>query len=176
MRRRRGTDADRSRVALLVALGVDNLGTGMFLPLGLVFATRVVGLGVDTAGMVVAAAGLLGFAVPPVAGRLSHRFGPRRVVVLSQLVQAAGAVGYLLAGGAVAVFVAAGLLAVGTQLFYCAVFVMVADVSTDTAKERPFARVAMVRSAAFGLGNLTAAVALAAGGTRSLPWLVAATT
>ena len=174
MRRRRGTDADRSRVALLVALGVDNLGTGMFLPLGLVFATRVVGLGVDTAGAVVAAAALLGFAVPPVAGRLSHRFGPRRVVVLSQLVQAAGAVGYLLAGGAVAVFVAAGLLAVGTQLFYCAVFVMVADVSTDTAKERPFARVGMVRSAAFGLGTLTAAVALAAGGTRSLPWLVAA--
>jgi Na+/melibiose symporter-like transporter len=174
MRRRRGTDADRSRVALLVALGVDNLGTGMFLPLGLVFATRVVGLGVDSAGAVVAAAALLGFAVPPVAGRLSHRFGPRRVVVLSQLVQAAGAVGYLLAGGAAAVFVAAGLLAVGTQLFYCAVFVMVADVSSDTAKERPFARVAMVRSAAFGLGNLTAAVALAVGGTQSLPWLVAA--
>jgi MFS family permease len=98
MRRRRGTDANRSRAALLVALGVDNLGTGMFLPLGLVFATRVVGLGLDTAGAVVAAAGLLGFAVPPVAGRLSHRFGPRRVVVLSQLVQAAGAVGYLLAG------------------------------------------------------------------------------
>ena len=51
---------------------------------------------------------------------------------------------------------------------------MVADVSTDTAKERPFARVAMVRSAAFGLGNLTPAVALAVGGTGALPWLVAA--
>lgn len=142
MRRRRGTDAERSRVVLLVALGVDNLGTGLFLPLGLVFATRVVGLRVDIAGAVVATAALLGFAVPPVAGRHSHRFGPRRVVVLSQLVQAA-------------------------------VFVMVADVGTDTAKERPFARVAMVRSAAFGLGNLTAAVTLAVGGTESLPWLVA---
>ena len=174
MRRRRGADADRSRVVLLVALAVDNLGTGLFLPLGLVFATRVVGLRVDTAGTVVAAAGLLGFAVPPVAGRLSHRVGPRRVVVLSQLVQAAGALGYLFAGGPAAVFVAAALLALGTQLFYCSVFVMVADVSTDTAKERPFARVGMVRSAAFGLGNLVAAVALTAGGTHSLPWLVAA--
>ena len=174
MRRRREADADRSRVVLLVALAVDNLGTGLFLPLGLVFATRVVGLRVDTAGTVVAAAGLLGFAVPPVAGRLSHRVGPRRVVVLSQLVQAAGALGYLFAGGPAAVFVAAALLALGTQLFYCSVFVMVADVSTDTAKERPFARVGMVRSAAFGLGNLVAAVALTAFGTHSLPWLVAA--
>ena len=141
-------EGERSRVALLVALGVDNFGTGLFLPLALVFATRVVGLGVDTAGTAVAAASLLGFAVPPVAGRLSHRVGPRRVVVL----------------------------AVGTQLFYCSVFVMVADASAESAMERPFARVAMVRSAAFGLGNLTAAVALATGGTASLPWLVVADT
>ncbi len=167
-------EGERSRLALLVALGVDNFGTGLFLPLALVFATRVVGLGVDTAGAAVAAAGLLGFAVPPVAGRLSHRLGPRRVVVLAQVVQAAGAVGYLLADGVVGVLVAAGLLGVGTQLFYCSVFVMVADASTDTAMERPFARVAMVRSAAFGLGNLTAALALAGGGTASLPWLVGA--
>jgi MFS family permease len=169
-------EGERSRVALLVALGVDNFGTGLFLPLALVFATRVVGLGVDTAGTAVAAASLLGFAVPPVAGRLSHRVGPRRVVVLAQVVQAAGAVGYLLAGGVVGVFVAAALLAVGTQLFYCSVFVMVADASAESAMERPFARVAMVRSAAFGLGNLTAAVALATGGTASLPWLVVADT
>ena len=167
-------EGGRSRIALLVALGVDNVGTGLFLPLALVFATRVVGLGVDTAGTAVAAGGLLGFAVPPVAGRLSHRLGPRWVVVLAQVVQAGGAIGYLLAGGVGGVLVAAALLAVGTQLFYCSVFVMVADASSESAMERPFARVGMVRAAAFGLGNLTAAVALAAGGTAALPWLVVA--
>jgi len=167
-------EGGRSRIALLVALGVDNVGTGLFLPLALVFATRVVGLGVDTAGTAVAAGGLLGFAVPPVAGRLSHRLGPRLVVVLAQVVQAGGAIGYLLAGGVGGVLVAAALLAVGTQLFYCSVFVMVADASSESAMERPFARVGMVRAAAFGLGNLTAAVALAAGGTAALPWLVVA--
>ena len=163
---------DRSRVVLLAALGIDNFGTGLFLPLGLVFAIRVVGLGVETAGPVVAAAGLLGFAVPPLAARLAHRFGPRYVVVLAQVVQATGALTYLVARDAVGVFAAAALLAVGTQLFYCSVFVMVADVSTGVSKERPFALVAMVRAGAFGLGNLVAAVSLATGGTRALPWLV----
>ncbi len=163
---------DRSRFALLAGLAIDNFGSGLFLPLALLYATRVVGLGVDTAGIVVAAATMLGFAVPPLAGRLTHRLGPRYVVVVAQLLQGAGAVGYVLAGNAVGVFVAAGLLAVGTQLFYCSVFVLIADVSTNELKERPFALVAMVRSAAFGLGNLVAAVILTRDSVTALRWLV----
>ena len=149
------------------------LGTGLFLPLARVFATRVVGLDVATAGPAVAVAGLLGFAVPPLAGRLSHRFGPRLVVVVSQLLQATGAVVYLVAGNVAGVLLAAALMSAGIQLFYCSVFVLVADVSPGESDERPFALVAMVRSAAFGLGNLVAALALATGGTAALPWLVA---
>jgi MFS family permease len=163
---------DRSRVALIAGLAIDNYGSGLFLPLALLYATRVVDLPVDTAGTVVAAAALLGFAVPPVAGRLTHRLGPRAVVVMSQLLQAAGAFLYLLAGDAVGVFVAAALLATGTQLFYCSVFVLVADVSTNTAKERPFALVQMVRAGSFGLGTLTGALLLAWGSDAALRWLV----
>ena len=174
MIRRGSARADRSRRALLVALGVDNLGSGLFLPLALVYATRVVGLDVTVAGPAVAVAGLVGFGVPPVAGRLSHRFGPRRVVVASQLLQAVGAAAYLLAGNVGGVLLAAALMAGGMQLFYCSVFVLVADASPGESAERPFARVAMVRAGAFGLGNLVAAVTLATGGTGGLPWLVAA--
>jgi hypothetical protein len=163
---------DRSRLALIAGLAIDNYGSGLFLPLALLYATRVVDLPIDTAGTVVAAATLLGFAVPPLAGRLTHRLGPRTVVVTSQLLQAAGALAYLLAGDAVGVFVAAALLAAGTQLFYCSVFVLVADVSTNTAKERPFALVQMVRAGAFGLGTLTGALLLAWGSDTALRWLV----
>ncbi len=158
---------DRSRVGLLAALAIDNFGSGLFLPLALVYATRVVGLEVQTAGAVVAVATMLGFAVPPLAGRLTHRFGPRAVVVLAQLLQGAGAAGYVVAADAVGVFLSSGLLAVGTQMFYCSVFVLIADVSTNVAKERPFALVAMVRSAAFGLGTLAAALALVGRATPS---------
>ncbi|HYJ67832.1 MAG TPA: MFS transporter [Nocardioidaceae bacterium] len=163
---------DRSRFALVAGLAIDNYGSGLFLPLALVYATRVVDLAVDTAGTVVAAASVLGFAVPPIAGRLTHRLGPRAVVVTSQLLQASGALAYLLAGDAVGVFVAAALLAAGTQLFYCSVFVLVADVSTDTAKERPFALIQMVRAGSFGLGTLTGALLLSWGSDTALRWLV----
>ncbi len=84
---------DRSRFALVAGLAIDNFGSGLFLPLALVYATRAVGLDVDVAGAVVAGATMLGLAVPPLAGRLTHRFGPRLVVVGAQLLQGAGAFG-----------------------------------------------------------------------------------
>lgn len=169
-----GPRFDRSGIALLTGLAVDNFGAGLFLPLALVYATRVVGLEIGIAGPAVGLAAALGLAVPPVAGRLTHRFGPRASVVTSQLVQAAGALAYLLAEGVAGVFVGAGLMAVGLQLFYCSVFVLIADVSADESKERPFARVGMVRAAAFGSGALVAALVLAQG-TVGLRWVVQVT-
>jgi MFS family permease len=164
---------DRSRVALLAALAIDNFGSGLFLPLAILYASREVGLEVDTAGGVVAAATVVGFAVPPVAGQLTHRIGPRAVVIAAQALQGLGAVAYFVAANAAGVFVAAALMAVGIQLFYCAVFVLIADVSTGAAKERPFALVAMVRGGAFGLGNLAAALTLAWDSHEALRILVA---
>lgn len=163
---------DRSRFALVAGLAIDNYGSGLFLPLALLYATRVVGLDVETAGAVVAVATMLAFAVPPLAGRLTHRFGPRFVVISAQLLQGAGALGYLVASDAGGVFVAAALLAVGTTTFYCSVFVLIADASTNQRKERPFALVAMVRSAAFGLGGLSAAIVLTWESDVALRWLV----
>lgn len=172
MRRTGWPQLDRSRFALIAGLAIDNYGSGLFLPLAFVYATRVVDLSVDAAGTVVAVATALGLVVPALAGRLTHRIGPRLVVVTSQLVQAAGALAYLVAGDAAGVFVAAALLSIGTQLFYCSVFVLVADLSTATAKERPFALVNMVRAGAFGLGTLSAAVLLAWDSGAVLRWLV----
>jgi hypothetical protein len=53
----------KNRLALLTALAVDNVGSGFFLPLALLYVTRVV-----------------------------DRVGPRLVVISAQLLQAPGAV------------------------------------------------------------------------------------
>src|SRR3984885_13108123 len=155
----------RSRVALLTALGVDNFGSGLFLPVVLLYVTRVVGLPLAAAGTVVALGTAAGLAVPPAAGRLVDRVGPRRVVICAELLQALGAVTYLVARGTVMVVVAAVLLAGGQQLFYSSLFALIADVAGDVPRDRPFAVAAMVRSACFGLGGLAAAALLSWAGT-----------
>jgi Na+/melibiose symporter-like transporter len=154
----------RNRVALLTALGVDNFGSGLFLPVALLYVTRVVGLPLGTAGTVVAAGTVAGLAAPPVAGRLVDRVGPLRVVVGAELVQALGAVAYLAARGKAVVVTAAVLLAAGQQLFYSSLFALISDVAGDGPKDRPFAVAAMVRAACFSLGGLAAAGLLSVAG------------
>lgn len=150
----------RSQLAMLVALGIDDFGSGLFLPLALVYATRVVGLPLSVAGTVVAVGTVIGLLVPPIAGRAVDRFGPRPVVISAQLIQAAATACYLLADGAAATVVAAALLAGGQQAFYSSLFSLISDVAGDVPKDRPFAMVGMVRSASFGLGSLVAALLL----------------
>jgi MFS family permease len=152
--------------ALLVALGIDNVGSGLFLPLTLVYATRVVGLPLAVAGVTVTVGTVVGLGVPPVAGRFVDRVGPRPVVIASQVVQAAGAGAYFVADGVAGVAVAVCLLAAGQQLFYSALFALVTDVAGERGLDRPFAVVGMVRSACFGLGALVAAALLTSGGLR----------
>ncbi len=157
-----------SRRALLVALGIDNIGSGLFLPLAVVYATRAIGLPLGVAGTVISLGTLAGLLAPPIAGRFVDRIGPRAVVVTAQLLQAAGAVAFLVADGIVMTVVASVLLAAGQQTFYSSLFALIADVSDAGPKDRPFAIVAMVRSSCFGFGALIAGLFLISGGDRGL--------
>jgi Na+/melibiose symporter-like transporter len=146
----------KSRAGLLIALGVDNFGSGLFLPMVMIYVTRIVGLPIAVAGTVVAAGTVAGLAMPLVAGRLVDRVGALRVVVGAEILQALGALGYLAARGAAVVAVAAVLLAAGQQLFYSSLCALISDVADDGPKDRPFAVAAMVRSSCFSLGGLAA--------------------
>jgi MFS family permease len=154
----------KNRTALLAALGVDNFGSGLFLPLALVYATRVVGLPLGTAGMVVSLGTLAGLTTPPIAGRLVDRTGPKPVIIAAQLLQTVGALTYLLAHSALAVLVAALLLAAGQQMFYSSLVALISDVAAGDSGERSFAIANMVRCACFGLGGLASAGLLSAAG------------
>ncbi|MEQ0559366.1 MFS transporter [Amycolatopsis sp. NEAU-NG30] len=151
----------RSRIALLCALGIDNFGSGLFLPLALVYVTEVVGVPLAVAGTAVTFGTVAGLAVPPLAGRLVDSVGPRAVVIGAQLLQAVGVSAYLVADGAGPVVAAAILLAAGQQLFYSCLFTLIADVAGDVPKDRPFAEAGMVRAGCFGLGGLAGGALLA---------------
>jgi Na+/melibiose symporter-like transporter len=143
--------------ALLIALGIDNFGSGLFLPLSVLYGIQVVGLPVAVAGVVVTVGKLVGIAAPLLAGRLVDRFGPRQVVIGSQVLQAVGAGMYLVASNAVLVLVASALLAAGQQAFYSSVFGLIADTAREGNKDSAFVLVGQVRGVCFGLGGLAVA-------------------
>lgn len=151
----------RGGTALLVALGLDNAGAGLFLPLSLLYATAVVGVPLALAGVLVTAGTVIGLLAPPLAGRWVDRAGPRAVVVTSHALQASGMVAYLLAGGPGMALLAAALVAAGTQTFYSGLFALVADVAPSGPKDHAFAVVDVVRSGTFGAGALASTALLA---------------
>src|SRR5260370_38706732 len=108
----------RNGVGSLTALGVDNFGSGLFLPVALLYVTRIVRLPLATAGTIIALETMAGLAVPPIAGRLVDRAGPRLGVISAQLLQAPGAGGYPGAPGPALVAAGAVRAAVGPPGVY----------------------------------------------------------
>ena len=118
---------------LVLALVVDSLGNGLFLPLSLIFFLALSDVPLTLLGALLTAATAITLPVPIWAGALADRFGALPVVVAAQVVQAVGFIAYAHVAGAVSVFAAAGLVAVGVRLFWSAIFTALADYAQNSA-------------------------------------------
>ena len=144
----------------IVALAIDNFGSGLFLPLALIYLTRDVGIGTGAAGTALAAGTAVGVVMPLLAAKYVDRVGPYPIVIASQLMQGLGMVMYLFARGLLAAFVGSILTGAGLQLFYAGLGPTTADLADGPSKDHAFALVGAVRSATFALGALAGGVAL----------------
>jgi MFS family permease len=159
----------RLSVPLVLAIGIDALGAGIFAPLSLLYFVRVADLPLSTVGALATAGAVVSLPVPLLAGHLADRFGPRGVVIAGQLIQAGGFCGYLAARDVVAIFAAIGVVAVGQRLFWSSFFTLVAALPVEGGDERErdrrYAIVGMTQAAGLGVGALVAGALLAASST-----------
>lgn len=86
---------DRNQRLILVAYLANALGTGLFLPISVIYLTRIVGLSATRAGLGLTIAGLVAVVAGPCAGPLLDRFDARAVVVGCFAASALGFVAYL---------------------------------------------------------------------------------
>lgn len=112
---------------LVAALTVDSLGNGLFLPLSLVFFLELTDVPLALLGVLLTLANAVSLPFPIWAGTLADRYGPLPVVVAAQLLQAVGFLAYAHVDGALGVFAAATLVAIGVRFFWSTVFTAVAD-------------------------------------------------
>ncbi len=115
------TDALRLRstpgVARLLAVAlIDRAGSGLFVPISVVYLHRTVGLSLTDIGLVLTLAGLAGTLAPLVSGRLLRRLDARWVVASCFLTCAAALAGYAQARSFVAALAAATVLQVATRM------------------------------------------------------------
>lgn len=156
----------RRHRALVFALAVDAVGSGISGPLVLLYLTRVIGFRLQTAGLLLTVAAIGSLVVPAIVGQLLRRLSVRTIVIGAQLIQGVGVLGLLLGRDLMVIGIAAGVLAVGQRAFWSSIFSMVAAAgdaekqSDDKAPDRWFAASGMIQNTGFALGGLGAGALL----------------
>lgn len=145
-----------------LAMFANSTATGLWLSGGVIFLTRYAHISAQTVGLGLSVAGVTGLTAGVPIGAAADRFGPRRMAVMSLLLQVPASLGFLLAGTPALFFTAALLQSVALAGSNAARGALLAGLfgSADVARARNTQR--SVSNAAIavgsGLGGLVLAV------------------
>ncbi|TQS21564.1 MFS transporter [Microbispora hainanensis] len=147
----------------MAGMVVDSTGSGMYLPLSLLFFHHVTGLPIERVGVIMTAAALFSLVANPIAGVLVDRFGARAVVVGGYLVRAVGFAAYPLVDSPLTMFLAVALVALGDGSYPPSIQSFVAAIARGADRDRLLAAQRSLRNAGLGAGGLIAGAALGLG-------------
>jgi len=155
----------RGTGGFLIALLVDALGTRLFTPISLLYFHVVAGLLLPASGVVLTIATILTLPLTPLTGALVDRFGARRLVIASHLLQVMGFLGYLAVGTTPALLVTALLVTAGMRVFYAAATALIADIAAPGARDHWYGLVGATQNVGLGAGGLLAGLVVGVPGT-----------
>ncbi|GIF02562.1 MFS transporter [Actinoplanes siamensis] len=151
-------------IALALALAVDMLGSGLLLPVSLLYFTEVSGLRLSTVGPLLSVAALASLPVPLIVGQIADRTRPLDRVLAAQLLQGTAYAAYALVRGPGTLLLVAIVAAVGQRLFWSSFFSVVAGLAEPGEDERHadrrFALAGMIQMGATGVGALLGGLAV----------------
>ncbi|MFI9598024.1 MFS transporter [Nonomuraea sp. NPDC052265] len=139
---------------------IDAVGTGMRIPVTVIYLTVVVGLDAASVGVGLGLAALAGTLCAPACGALIDRYGPKPMVVVCFLTAAAGYLGYLAIRDWVSFIVVAIVAEIAEHSGRPAKQALVASMVTAEQRVKLMAFQRSIRNIGFGLGGLTSAALL----------------
>ncbi len=152
-------DASRHK-ALVAGIGIDALGSGVFMPISVLFFLRTTDVGLADIGLALGIAGAVAIPFVLVSGALVDRFGAKTLLLASNLVQAAGYGGYVLAHDRWAIVAVSALAAVGQSAFWSSYSPMVAAATEPGEREVWFGFLGALRNVGFAVGGVFASIVM----------------
>ncbi|HSV65110.1 MAG TPA: MFS transporter [Mycobacteriales bacterium] len=159
-RTRRGLAASADVRRFVVVGLVDALGSGLFLPVSVLYFTRSVGLSVVSVGFGLSLAGLFGLLSTVPAGTLLDRIGPKRVLLCCQIAGAVGFLGFIAAHSYPLFLLTACVVRVGDRITRPAQVALAAQLGGEEQRVRLSAVNHSMRNLGYGLGGVLATIAL----------------
>ena len=145
-----------------LAMIIDAVGSGLFLPFSLLYFhyAVAVGLSLTEAGLGLTISMLIAVPTPLAAGVLVDRVGPRTVAVATNAARVAGFLGYLLVHDLTALIAVALLISVSDRLFWVAQPALIGEFATSGSRDRWFGLTVALRAVGLGIGGLLAGLAV----------------
>ncbi|GAA4842002.1 MFS transporter [Kitasatospora terrestris] len=141
---------------------VNTVGSGLSMTLGVLYFTRVLGFGVGEVGVVLTAAGGCGVLAGIPAGRVSDRFGPKPMLIVLNVLLAAGTACYTLVHSLPALAALACLVTVVDRSGSTARGALYAEVLPPEQRVEGRAYLRSVTNVGISVGTLLAALVLQA--------------
>ncbi|GAA4915849.1 MFS family permease [Nonomuraea thailandensis] len=146
----------RGSAALIASVVLASIGSGLFMPLSIVYFTALSSVPLPLLGTLLGAANLITVPIPLWAGLLADRFGARPLVIVAQLLQALSFLAYVRVHEPVGIFLASSVGAVGVRLYWSSIFTLIADHADhhrSAGKDLWYARANIARTVGIGAGG-----------------------
>ena len=148
----------RGHRRFVTAIAIDAVGSGVFMPLAVLYFVRTTSVGFEQVGVALSVAAAIAIPATLLVGPLVDRWGAKVVLLASN---ALGAVGYSLYGQAhslVGIALVATLTSTGSSIFWASYSPMVAAISRAGEREKWFGFMGALRNVGFAVGGLLAGV------------------
>ena len=158
----------------VTAMAVDAIGSGVFMPISVLYFLTSTSLPLVHVGLALTIASGLRLPFAPLLGVVVDRIGAKQILLVANLVQAAGFIGYVFAESFTTVLVASAVVQLGQTAFWGSFSPVVAEISEPGQRERWFGFLGALRNAGFAIGGLVAALAITVGTTTAYTAVVLA--
>ncbi len=138
----------------VAATAIDTLGTGIWVPVSIIYFLRTTQLSLSEVGLAVSIGSVVALPMVLIAGQSVDRYGPKKVMQISNLLQLVGFLAYPLAGSLATVAIVVCMTMLGRAAFWGSYGPIVASFSAPGERERWFGFLGAIRNIGFGVGGL----------------------
>lgn len=143
---------------VLLGNALSAIGSGLTMPLLIVYLAQVRGLGTGVGGLVVAYVALVSLVLLPLSGVSVDRFGPRPILMLGLLVEAVGVALLSVVDSAPTAFAVATVVALGGSFTWGPQSALLGRLTVPEQRQRVFGIQFMLLNLGIGIGGVAAAL------------------
>ncbi|WP_079173415.1 MFS transporter [Streptomyces monashensis] len=140
---------------------LDSLGNGLVLAFTVIYFTTTTSLSLGSIGAALSAGQFLALPTAVVAGPLTDRFGPRKVVIVANIISAAGFSAFLAADSVAKIIVVQFAVQAGSSAYWTSSRALVLLAARGDDQARWFGFISALRNVGGGFGVIVASAALA---------------